>query len=854
MKKLLFILLLSCCYKSSFGQLYDDFTDLNFSENPEWLGDHEKFVVNEAAELQLNDIDFNSPAYLSTPSNIASNALWSFDIKMDFNPSSSNYMDVFLIANKQNLLLTDEAYFIRIGGTEDNVSLLKRTNGTDEILILGIADATDMSSQDLHIEISYNDLQWELNYSNNSLESNAMFAEDELSFANEYFGFVCYYTSTRKDKFYIDNIDISGVPYQDLKEPEIIQCNISSASNIFILFDEELQSNTVLKKENYLLNGQTHPKAISTVVSQKNAYILHFKKEFLFNTNQYLHVEQIADLAGNTINPIDTSFYKSYGFPHDIVFTEVMADPSPPVLLAESEYLEIYNRANYPITLKGFQLHIDDQIKNLPDTVLPARSYALLCHNNNIDKFSENILRFGFSSFSIKNDAATLILKNNDQENIDVFLYASTTYSDDNKADGGWSLEKIDTNVFCEDVKNWAASTHHNGGSPGEENTVKAILPDEIYPYISKVKIISPHEIVIHHNEKFISEFGTEDLWVNHHIGMPVSVTQQSQTKTILWFEDALQTGILYELSFKNSIEDCNGNKSFQHPILFALAETLSKEDLIFNEVLFNPYPNAVDFIEIYNRSNKVIDLKGLRIARYENANLDQVTIITDEEHLLYPKQYSILCEDSANVSKTYRSNKNAFIEVSTLPTMADDEGSIALCFPWMEIIDTLYYNEDMHFSHIKDPEGVSLERIYQDLPETNEKVWHSASFQSGFATPGFKNSQHNPALFSKMDILSISPKIISPNNDGHNDYLSITYTLKENNATGNLIIYNQYGQFIRKISDHLSLGSNGFFRWDGDNEQGQTVLNGIYIIVFEFINESGHIVSTTKTCVVRKQ
>ena len=854
MKKILFLLLLCGLHKLSFAQWYDDFSDLNFSENPSWQGDTEKFIVNDAKELQLNDINFTSPAYLSSSCTVANNAQWTFDLRMAFNPSSSNYIEVFLISDHSKVALSSNAYFLRIGGTNDAISLFKRSNGTDIVVITGIPDATDFNTQDMHIEVSYQDFQWQLDYSNNGIESDVFYANDEISMANEYFGLMCHYTSTRKDKFYIDNINITGDPYQDVKRPEILKCNISSASNIYIEYDEQVQLNTALNKENYLLNEEIYPKAISTVVSKNNAYILHFKNAFLFNTNPKLHIENIKDLAENTITPIDTNFYKSYCFPHDIVFTEIMADPAPTVLLPEAEYIEIYNRASYPIALKSFELHIDNQIKELPDTVLPPKSYALLCHNNNIDLFSEELLRFGFSSFSVKNDAAKLILNNQNQESIDDFYYTINTITEDNKTDGGWSLEKIDVDVFCEDVKNWTASIHNSGGSPGTENSVKAIQADEVFPYISQVKLISPHEILIHHNERFLHPFLAKDIWVNHNIGQPISAFPHDNNTTLLTFENAMQTKLLYELSFTNRIEDCNGNASFQQALLFALPEILSKGDLILNEILFNPYPDGVDFIEIYNRSNKVIDLNGLRLARYENNTLDQLSIISNETHLLYPKQYRILCEDSTKVANFYRSNQSVFIEMSDFPTMADDEGIVALCFPWMETIDTLYYNENMHFSHLKNPEGVSLERIHQGLNTYGINDWHSASFHAGFATPGFKNSQHNPLLFTNRKTLSISPKIISPNNDGHHDYLSIGYQLNGNDFTGNLFIYNQYGQLIRKISNHISLGSDGFFRWNGDYENGQIVANGIYIIVFEFINENGKVVSETKTCIVRKQ
>ena len=53
------------------------------------------------------------------------------------------------------------------------------------------------------------------------------------------------------------------------------------------------------------------------------------------------------------------------------------------------------------------------------------------------------------------------------------------------------------------------------------------------------------------------------------------------------------------------------GSQFSDNTAIFALPEQGLSKDIIINEVLFNPLNGGVDFVEIYNNSNKFIDLKN---------------------------------------------------------------------------------------------------------------------------------------------------------------------------------------------------------------------------------------------------
>ena len=46
----------------------------------------------------------------------------------------------------------------------------------------------------------------------------------------------------------------------------------------------------------------------------------------------------------------------------------------------------------------------------------------------------------------------------------------------------------------------------------------------------------------------------------------------------------------------------------------FGISEPAEPGDILFNEVLFNPMPGDPDYLELFNRSGKVIDASRLEI------------------------------------------------------------------------------------------------------------------------------------------------------------------------------------------------------------------------------------------------
>ena len=132
------------------AQLTEDFSDNNITNNPSWMGDDSVFtLLDVAGDLQLrsNKTIASSSFYLTTPSTQVTGGQWEFYTYLNFNTSSANYTDIYLTSNQANLLNTAiSGYFIRIGGTTDEISLFRKVAGVSTKIIDGVDGITNITN------------------------------------------------------------------------------------------------------------------------------------------------------------------------------------------------------------------------------------------------------------------------------------------------------------------------------------------------------------------------------------------------------------------------------------------------------------------------------------------------------------------------------------------------------------------------------------------------------------------------------------------------------------------------------------------------------------------------------------
>ena len=850
---------------NSFSQVLDDFSDQEFKSNPVWQGDTGSWQV-ALGVLKSTNQTINSQFYLSTSSKLVKNTEWSVFVNLQFNTSSANYVDVYLTSDSSNVKSgVKNGYFVRIGGTKDEICLYKKLNGVNYLLIDGIDGVTNKSANTIALKVSCGEhFQWNLN--RNLLGQSTDYtsegtAVDSSIKSSDWFGLlVTQSTASFVQKHIFDNVSVKSI-VKDTLPPIVLKAEILDNKRVRIFFNEELDSVWLHNDTTFrIFNRWGQLIIIDSLSKDSNSnftYILNIKDSIKDEGIYYLIISKPKDANGNTSNdnidryviyqkPITASFKQ-------IVFTEFMSDPVPSAGLPEKEYIEIRNTTDKPIDLKDYVLSDPSTSVKLPPYILKANGYLTICRIADTADFSPFGKILGLATMpSLNNSADEISLANNKGELVDKIYYLLAWYKDAQKDDGGYSLELIDPTNLCLGSENWKASISPNGGTPSKVNSVNAILKDSIPPVINSVNVVSNTII-----EVLFSENVDSSLFKKTNIFISPTVEIQSLTWKLdsLWkirlnLATDLPKGKELKLIF-NELRDCSGNKRLNSEFSFVFPENANIGDLLINELLLNPLPFGADFVELYNKSDKIIDLKGWYLANLKNDTIANKKLIFKTSFLLKPREYLVITEDKNNILNTYlKAVGDRIFEMSVLPTYYDDLGNVVLLAPDSKVIDQLDYTEDMHSVLIPKKEGVSIEKINPDLRTNDPNNWTSASKDAGYATPGYANSQFIPLGISNDDI-SIEPQLITPNGDGDKDFMLISIRNDKLGALRNIIVFDVMGREVKRLLKNSYTGSNTFVQWDGTDETNNPLPIGHYIIWLEAIDKSGSVVYYKKKVVV---
>ncbi|GHT02613.1 hypothetical protein AGMMS49525_06360 [Bacteroidia bacterium] len=227
---------------AQFTENFNDgaFTGVGRSIN--WTGDVDSFAVNDG-RLQLNGSKkADVTAQLRTPTNVAKNGEWTFSVKMNFDPSTSNYLRIFLLSDEEDLL-DPNGLFVRIGGSsDDQISLWQAIKGrSNRALITGAKDRVKRNPVSVDIRATWDYLGTFTLYSR--LEGESSFTEEgscvisDTPATNNWFGVMCYATKSNAtafsfDDFVVQTLDPSApTGIESLDNPNVIKIEYPSPGN-----------------------------------------------------------------------------------------------------------------------------------------------------------------------------------------------------------------------------------------------------------------------------------------------------------------------------------------------------------------------------------------------------------------------------------------------------------------------------------------------------------------------------------------------------------------------------------------------------------------------------------------------
>jgi Lamin Tail Domain/CHU_C Type IX secretion signal domain/Bacterial Ig-like domain len=531
----------------------------------------------------------------------------------------------------------------------------------------------------------------------------------------------------------------------------------------------------------------------------------------------------------------------------DIVIDELMADPTPQINLPSNEWIELRNTSTTVFNLAGWRIgDATGQSGPMPSYNLLPDSFVIVCTGSAVAAMSAYGPTIAVTSFpSLDNTGDVIYLRSVQNKIIHAVNYTDAWYQNELKKDGGWTLEMKDTKNPCSGFTNWKASVDIKGGTPGKKNAVDAVNADATTPQLLRAFATDSINITLVFDEPLdsLKAATANNYTISDGIGVPQSAVTITPTfdKVNLKLNIPLSRNKVYTIT-TSSVTDCAGNTiSSKNTARVGLSSIADSLDIIINEILFNPKSNGTDYVELYNRSKKIIDLKQMYIANRNTAGvISSIKQISTDNFLFFPEDFLVITEDVSIIKRDFiTKNMDAFVTVASMPSYNDDKGDVIILNAQGSITDALQYDEKWHFKLIDNREGVALERIDYNAPTQQPDNWHSAATSVGYGTPTYKNSQYKINDGVQGEI-KITPEIVSPDNDGMDDFATIEYSFPAAGYIANITVFDAAGRLVRNLQRNALCGSKGNYRWDGLGEKNQKLPVGIYIIYTEIFNLEG--------------
>ena len=851
MTRFLHIILLILVPLCAFSQFEEHFTDGGFNVNPHWdtLGTN-FIVVNQVLNLQASNNTGN--AAIMTADTLGKSVEWSLYLRLGFQPSDNDKLDVVLMSNQMDIRNDFDGYFVRIGQNGNTDALdFYRKDGNSNVLIKSMLAGNFQNGADGNLKVVKNNLGKWVFYWKEANQSSyvALDSTQELTYASTtHFGMLCTYTAASKDSFWFDDVYCIQRPLLslDVTPPSVSTVSLINSTQVDIYFDETVDITSAQLINNYTLSSLGNP--MTAVIDALNKKLVHltFAQRFLSNTTYTLTTNNVADSAGNSMSIPNISNFNTpyYAVLNDILINEIMIKPSTALGLPNKQYIELKNTSNENISLKNFTINN----ANVLEGTIAANTYAILCaaaDTNLFKPFGNTIALDNWNNLAF---SGTLTLRADDTILIDQLNYVDTMYHDVIKQNGGWSLELLSSAYTgdCDKELFWSASVDVNGGTPGEMNRNEA--PEYVHATFTLINNTTIEVDFTKPMDKTSAQ-SISNYQIDNGISIQnIMLANTYASKVTLTLASALQPNIIYTFTvagFSGCVKYIHLADTFD----IAITEIPTNGELIINEILFHADAGVEQFVELYNNSSKLFKISDIKIAQANPKTEieEQLLDLSNTDGYIFANDYIVFTKNKISIKSQYPQAILEKMKDVNLPTFDTQEDIVLLKNRNDEVLDKLHYQTSWHFPLLKTTKGVSLEKSGFDLPQ-NKRYWHSAAESAGFATPTYLNSENEYHLLGNVHII---PEVFSPDGDGYDDEAKITYSFDEDGSVVNVYLYNAAGQLANHLVKDEAIAKEGAFVWNGDDENGSKKDVGIYFLVFERKKPDGEKIIYKRKCVL---
>jgi len=639
------------------------------------------------------------------------------------------------------------------------------------------------------------------------------------------------YTSARDRALWLDELELKGHFEPDTIAPELNAVDLVNANTLQLYFSEAVR---LSEASTFILYYGDFPEGVRPDSIWENGVGagLRFPVEFPNRVSCSLLIEGLTDMDGNLIRDTLVTVMRNEARWGDLVFNEIMADPDPAVRYGE-EYLELLNRSDYPVSLEGWKLLVNERSYLVDSSFLNSETGIIVPGvETRLELLPGSYMCL--YGITLPNAGAVLSLFSREGTLVHAASYRIPWDSPDWKEEGGWSLESPDADLVCKISSLWEYSNDTGGGTPGRINSNRTWLEDRAQPVLLFAGTGNPGELFLHYNEPVLISPGVRDAFSL----VPGSILPDS-----FLFPDPL--GEVLELHFPvdfrdylqcqvqvSGMVDCMGNTADEQQLMIGAVEQATSGSLLINEIMYDPDESYPEYVELFLPGDRLLDLQDFAIQVTEEGETpDHLIALSSCSRLVLPGQYLVLTDCVPHLRDAYGLVESGqWVEVEGLPGLKNSSGVIYLTDRAGQVVDRAVYSDAMHMELLDDPGGISLERVSVERSGIDPDNWHSAASISGYATPGSKNSQ-SADLLEPEKLLRVDPEVFSPDNDGYQDLLQIAIGTGGNDWVISLMITDLNGNRIRVLANNHLAGPTVNYSWDGEGENGSLQPMGFYVI-----------------------
>ena len=504
--------------------------------------------------------------------------------------------------------------------------------------------------------------------------------------------------------------------------------------------------------ESIFNNNYTNLASGDSIMTQHSVYAPSAADYHFIASAEYAADENISN--NNVFLKITVTEKPAAG--NEIVVNEFMYSPSND----EPEWIELYNKSYRTINLKNWKMTDNSTTVTISTTdyFLNPGEFLIIASDSVISNYYQITSKLLIKQLpSLNNSGDNIILKSNLSTTIDSVKYFSAWGGMGNK-----SLERISINNQSNDAANWATSRSRFRATPGKINSVTVKANDLSIKNISstvkyaetggnvKLNIVienlgtsvtQPYKLKIY-NDLDLDNIEDHGELIGEILGTDIALNSSQDFDFTITNLPGGVNQIIAKIDFAND-EFTENNIAFFRINAVTINEL--KGDLAINEIMYGPTSLEQEWIEIYNKSSKQINLKGYKIS-----NLKDTTKVINTSTILQPEDYFVIAKDTLEFSKYPNIPK---YNIASFPILSNSGDNVILLDSLNRAIDSLAYKSSWGGTG-----GKSLERIEASSSSTDSANWKSST-NINKASPGFVNSVSKKDYDVGLPLSSISPQ-----------------------------------------------------------------------------------------------